>query len=75
MLFTFKSITLSQPPSEKAPKGSAHAAPALLIKKSICSSLSLISSAKALIPSKLLRSLAIEIHSPPYVLLSSSAFK
>ena len=40
--FTFKSITLSQPFSEKLSRGSPHAAPALLTKKSMASSFSVI---------------------------------
>ena len=73
-LLVFKFITLSHPASEKASKGSAQAAPALLIKKSIPSSFSLICSAKLLTPSNVLRSHPRAIHSPLYFLESSSAF-
>ena len=73
-LLTFKSITLSQPVSEKVSNGSAHAAPALLIRKSILSSLSLIWFAKFSTPSSELRSQPRAMHSPLYNSESSSAF-
>ena len=68
-------MTLSHPASEKVSKGSAQAAPALLIKKSIPSSFSLICSAKLLTPSSVLRSQPKAMHSPLYFSESSSAFE
>ena len=63
VLFTFKSITLSHPFSEKVSIGSAQAAPALLIKISICVSCCLISLQNLSTPSFVDRSAAIGMHS------------
>ena len=63
MDFTFKSITLSQPFSEKLSKGSPHAAPALLIKKSMPFSLFSMVLENSSIPSIVLKSHGMGIHS------------
>ena len=60
---TFRSITLSQPFSEKLSKGSPQAAPALLTRKSIASSLLSMASKNSLMPSTELRSQGTGIHS------------
>ena len=62
-LFTLRSITLSQPASEKLSYDSPHAAPALLTKKSIPSSCSANFFESSVIPSILLMSHGMGIHS------------
>ena len=62
-LFTLRSITLSQPASEKLSYGSPHAAPALLTKKSIPSSCSDNFFESSVIPSILLMSHGMGMHS------------
>ena len=68
------STTLSQPSTGYSSKGAPHAAPALLIRKSIPSgSLSVKNSTRLLMPSSFERSEQKGMHSALYSLLSSSA--
>ena len=74
-LFRFRSTTLSHPSIGYSSKGAPHAAPALLIRKSMPSgSFSVKKLLKLVMPSSFERSTQKGMHSALYSLLSSSAF-